>query len=179
MAERALAVRAGLGFIGRNHMLINPELGCQIFLGEIITDLKLEPDKPFTGDCGGCTKCISSCPTRALRDDGRFDAGKCINYLTIEHKDLIPPELAQKIGDRVFGCDECVLVCPYQKNAPPRANAEFRFYSDRALIYLQEVLALTTEQFAAKFADSPIERAGLDGLRRNAEICLANLESKP
>ncbi|MFH1717451.1 MAG: tRNA epoxyqueuosine(34) reductase QueG [Planctomycetota bacterium] len=179
VAERALAVRTGLGFVGRNHMLINPRLGCQMFLAEIITDLKLQPDEPIAGDCAGCTECIGACPTGALRDDGRFDAGKCINYLTIEYKGPIPPDLAEKMSDRVFGCDECVLVCPYQENAPACRTAQFRFYSDRARLDLREVLALTAEAFEARFAGSPIERAGLDGLRRNAEICLANVTRRP
>lgn len=178
VSERALAFRAGLGFIGRNHMLINPQLGCQTFLGEIITDLKLEPDEPVTGDCGGCTKCIGACPTGALRGDGRFDAAKCINYLTIEHKGPILPEYAEKMGDRIFGCDECVLVCPYHKKAKACRNSQLRFYDDRARLDLQEILHLTAETFAAKFAGSPIERAGLDGLKRNAEICLMNLQDQ-
>jgi len=190
VAERALAVRARLGFIGRNHMLINPKLGCQIFLGELITDLRLEPDACATcalgtkdvlhtlRDCGSCTKCIGACPTGALRDDGRFDAGKCINYWTIEHKGPIQPELAEKIGDRIFGCDECVLVCPYQNKAEACRNPQLRFCGNRTRLDLQEVLDLTAEQFETRFAGSPIERAGLDGLRRNAEICLANLKDR-
>jgi len=167
-------------------MLINPQLGCQIFLGEIITDLKLEPidgaEKkggrsllPPSYNCGGCTKCIGACPTGALREDGRFDAAKCINYLTIEHKGPISRELAEKTGDRIFGCDECVLVCPYQKNAKACSNSQLRFRADRVGLNLREILVLTAEQFETDFADSPIERTGLDGLRRNAEICLANL----
>jgi len=175
LAERALAVRAGLGFIGKNHMLINPELGCRIFLGEIVTDLKLPADGPVAGDCAGCRKCLDACPTGALRPDGQFDAGVCINYLTIEYKGRIPPELAGKIGDRLFGCEECVDVCPYQKNAPACSNAQFKFYQDREWIDLQEVLNLDAEAFETKFADSPIKRVGLDGLKRNARICLANI----
>jgi epoxyqueuosine reductase len=175
LAERALAVRAGLGFIGKNHMLINPELGCRIFLGEIITDLKLPTDEPITGDCAGCRKCLDACPTGALRPDGQFDAGKCINYLTIEYKGQIPPELAGKIGDRLFGCDECVVVCPYQKNAPVCRNNQFKFYSDRARIDLQKVLSLDAKSFDAEFAESPIKRLGLEDLKRNAQICLANI----
>ena len=136
LAERALAVRAGLGFIGRNHMLINPELGCQIFLGEIVTTLGLRTDEPTAGDCADCSQCIDACPTGALRSDGQFDASRCINYLTIEHKGPIAPEMAEKIGDRVFGCNECVLVCPYQKDAPACTNKKFKFHGDRAKLEL-------------------------------------------
>jgi epoxyqueuosine reductase len=175
LAERALAVRAGLGFIGKNHMLIHPKLGCRIFLGEIITDYKLPADKPIKADCAGCHKCLDTCPTGALRPDGQFDAGKCINYLTIEYKGRIPPGLAEKIGDRLFGCDECVAVCPYQKQAPSCGNRQFKFYRDRARIDLQKVLSLSNESFEAEFAESPIKRLGLEGLKRNARICLANI----
>jgi epoxyqueuosine reductase len=174
LAERALAVRAGLGFIGKNHMLINPELGCQIFLGEIVTSLKLPPDEPVAGDCSNCRKCVDACPTGALRGDGQFDAPRCINYLTIEHKGPIRLELAEKIGDRLFGCDECVLACPYQKGAPACANEQFKFHGDRANLDLHEILNLDGESFGAGFADSPIKRIGLQGLQRNARICLAN-----
>jgi epoxyqueuosine reductase len=175
LAERALAVRAGLGFIGKNHMLINPGLGCQIFLGELITDLKLQPDEPITANCSSCNKCVEACPTGALRPDGQFDAGRCINYLTIEYRGPIPSELAEEIGDRLFGCDECVLVCPYQQDAPVCRSDEFRFYRDRAQLSLQEVLDLSADSFEAIFADSPIKRLGLEGLKRNAQTCLANI----
>jgi epoxyqueuosine reductase len=178
VAERALAVRAGLGFIGKNHMLINPDLGCQIFLGEIITDLKLQPDKPVAADCSDCKKCIEACPTGALRSDGQFDASRCINYLTIEHKGPVPPELRRKMGDRLLGCEECIRVCPYQRNAPACTNKELKFYPDRAELGLQRILDLTPDAFDAEFADSPIKRSGLEGLKRNARICLANLADR-
>jgi epoxyqueuosine reductase len=176
LAERALAVRAGLGFIGKNHILINPQLGCEILLGEIITDLKLQPDEQVAAGCSGCTKCIDACPTGALRPDGQFDASRCINYLTIEYKGSIPAELAEKIGGRLFGCDECVLACPYQERAPVCKNKKFRFYPARVEISLHEILGLTAESFEAEFADSPMKRAGLDGLKRNAQICLAKFQ---
>jgi len=212
LAERALAVRAGLGFIGKNHMLINPTLGPQIFLGEIITTLKLPTDEPFIyhsersetllhrhseskkplalsgvegevesrnlfkkAECSNCDKCINACPTGALMPDGRFDANKCINYLTIEYKGRIPPGLAEKIADRLFGCDDCVLVCPYQKDAPLCKNKQFKFYKNRAKLDLGRILNLTQQDFDTEFADSTIRRIGLERLKRNARICLANM----
>ena len=175
LVERALAARAGLGFIGKNHMLINPKLGPQIFLGEIITSLKLQTDEPITANCSNCNKCIDACPTGALRTDGQFDVNKCISYLTIEYKGQVPADLAEKIGARLFGCDECVLACPYQEDAPVCKNKQFKFYSDRARLDLNWILDLTKENFEADFDDSPIKRSGLDRLKRNAQICLANI----
>ncbi|MBN1805778.1 MAG: tRNA epoxyqueuosine(34) reductase QueG [Sedimentisphaerales bacterium] len=177
LAERALAARAGLGFIGKNHMLINPKLGPQIFLAEIITTLKLPTDKPITDNCSDCDKCIVACPTQALTPDGNFDANKCINYLTIEYQGRIPSELSEKIGDRIFGCEQCVLVCPYQKNTPACKNKQFRFYTNRAELNLNWVLNLTQQEFDSVFADSAIKRSGIDRLKRNARICLENINS--
>jgi len=196
LAERALAIRAGLGFIGKNHMLINPKLGPQILLGEIITSLKLKTDeptfrhsersgpegraveesiRPITAKCSDCNKCLTACPTGALRPDSQFDANKCISYLTIEYKDQIPADLAEKIGDRLFGCDECVLACPYQENAPVCKNKQFKFYNDRAKLNLQALLDMTEDDFQTQFADSPIKRLTLQLLKRNAQICLNNI----
>jgi epoxyqueuosine reductase len=189
LAERALAVRAGLGFIGKNHMLINPELGCKIFLGEIITDLKLEIEEPSNTDrvrciapeestlCSSCDKCIMVCPTGALRQDGLFDAGKCINYLTIEHKGEIPLELSEKIGNKLFGCEDCINICPYQKNAPVCRNKQFKFYPERAQINPEEILNWDENLFKEKFSDSPVYRTGLDRVKRNAQICLTKRTS--
>ena len=178
LAERALAVRAGLGFIGKNRMLIHPQLGPQLFLGEIITTLKLQPDKSIVANCSGCNKCITACPTGALTNDGLLDANKCINYLTIEYKGQIPSDLSLKIGDRLFGCDDCILACPYQQNAPPCKNKDFKFYADRANLNLNGVLALTEGSFKTQFADSVIKRPGLETLKRNAKICLENIDNK-
>jgi epoxyqueuosine reductase len=192
LAERAFAVRAGLGFIGKNRMLINPTFGPQVFLGEIITTLKLQPDEPTrchserseesplstTTHCASCNKCIAVCLTGALQAKGQFDAGKCINYLTIEYKGDVPPDLAKKIGDRIFGCDDCVLACPYQQNAPPYRNKQFKFYKDRAELNVDDVLSLSEESFKAGFADSVIKRLGLAGLKRNAQICRANISHR-
>jgi epoxyqueuosine reductase len=177
LAERALAQRAGLGFIGKNHMLINPSLGPQLFIGEIIINLELKPDKPIESEtpCHGCDKCLKACPTGALDSHGRFDANKCISYLTIEHKDAFPADLAPKIEDRLFGCDECVKACPYYTAAPACKNKLFTFYPGRAAVNLKHVLNLTQDTFETEFTDSVIDRLGLDLLKRNARTCLENL----
>ncbi len=175
LAERALAVRAGLGFIGRNHMLIHPTLGPQIFLGELVTTVELRPDDPTPGTCVSCDRCLGACPTGALRADGGFNANQCISYLTIEYKGTIAPELSDKMADRVFGCDECVRVCPYRHAAPVGANRRFRCHAERARLSLPRVLELTPEAFAAEFERSPISRPGLEALQRNARICMANV----
>ena len=184
LAERTLAVKAGLGFVGKNHILINPELGGRIFLGEIITNIKLEYDEPIaegrlrciapfkSAQCLSCDKCIKACPTGALRKDGLFDASKCINYLTIEYKGEIPIELASNIGNKLFGCEDCINICPYQKNAPACKNKQFKYYPDRAQINPEDVLQLNEKTFHELFHDSPIQRAGLGMLKRNAGICL-------
>ncbi|MFC1738441.1 tRNA epoxyqueuosine(34) reductase QueG [Planctomycetota bacterium] len=184
IAERAFAQRAGLGFIAKNHMLINPTLGPQIFLAEIIINLQLKPDLPFFEQtpssqndllCSHCSKCIDACPTGALQPGGRFNAAKCISYLTIEHKEPIPSELDRKIGDRLFGCDECVLACPYQHNAPVCKSKEFKFHPDRAGLDLHRILNMSGEEFDTEFADSPVKRITLQKLKSNAQACLKNI----
>jgi epoxyqueuosine reductase len=174
-AERGFAQRAGLGFIGKNHSLINPALGPQLLLGEVITTLKLEPDKPLKADCGSCTKCIKACPTGALRDDGWFDARRCVSFLTIEHKGNIPVDLAGRMGSYIFGCDECILCCPYQQKAPCCKNKDFGFFPERRSVDLNEILKMNEDFFEKSFSDSPLLRAGLMCLQRNARICLENL----
>jgi len=174
LLERALAVRAGLGIIGKNRMLVNPRFGPQIFLGEIVTNIELEPDKPLTDSCPDCGKCVAACPTGALKSDGSFDATKCISYLTIEANIDVPAELAPKIGNHIFGCGECLLACPYQQKSPTCANKEFVHHAERAELDLNEFLELTEEQFKVKFTNSPILRPGLAHLKKIASICLQN-----
>ncbi|MDO8302417.1 MAG: tRNA epoxyqueuosine(34) reductase QueG [Sedimentisphaerales bacterium] len=173
LAERSLAARAGIGFIAKNHMLTNPVFGQQLFLGELITTLQLAADQPLTNECSGCGRCIKACPTGAFAADGTFDARRCISYLTIEHKDVIPQELADKMGNKVFGCDECALACGRQKNTPA-SNGRLKFYSDRYLIDLKHIVEMDDREFKKAFADSPLARPGLEKLKRNAVICLQN-----
>jgi len=174
LAERALAVRAGLGFIGRNHMLTHPIWGQEILLGEIITTLPLSCDSPCTDACGQCRCCIAACPTGALRADGQLDASKCINYLTIEHTADIYPALATQIGMRVYGCDECVTACPCQAQAPACQNGDFSYHPERRQMDLKACLSWDESMFQQQFKDSPVLRIGLTQVQRNARICLDN-----
>ena len=171
IAERALAQRAGLGFVGKNHMLINPELGSQFLLGELITTLELEADKPFEQiPCGDCGRCIRACPTGALSFDGSFDARKCISYLTIEEPDDIPVEYQNKIDNRIFGCDECILACPHELNTPVRKNIDFQFHPEWQKLTPKQIQNMTEDEFQKTFAGSGLIRLGLDRLKRNARI---------
>jgi epoxyqueuosine reductase len=175
LAERALAQRAGLGWIGKNKSLIHPDLGCQLLLGELITTLQLTPDEPFEKDlCGDCEKCLQACPSGALSDNGELNSRKCISYLTIEHKGDIPQDLADKIGNRLFGCDQCVKACPYHAKAPACSNKDFRFFHQRTALRPEDILAWTQDDFDRHFKNSPIERLGLERLKRNAKICMKN-----
>jgi len=175
LAERALAQRAGLGFIGKNHMLINPDFGPQILLAELVTDLKLRPDWPMENNCFNCNKCIKACPTGALKEDGAFDAGKCVSFLTIEQKGPLPHRISEKIGARLFGCDDCILACPYSKQAPVCKNDDFKFYPERQWIDMEKIITWSELEFEKNFTDSPVMRYGLEILKRNAQICLNNI----
>lgn len=167
LAEKALAVRAGLGFIGRNHLLIHPQLGPQILLGELIMTAALQPDEPADGTCAECDLCLKACPTGALRGDGFLDARDCISCLTQYEPSL-------KIGNWLFGCDECLLACPHRQRAPTCANGRFKRYVERAQMSLTELIELTPEAFEARFHDSPMRKTGLETLKSNAKICLQN-----
>ncbi|MBM4026632.1 MAG: DUF1730 domain-containing protein [Planctomycetes bacterium] len=189
VAEKALAVRAGLGCIGKNHLLIHPQLGPQILLGELLTSVPLEPDRPAEGACHDCNRCIEACPTGALRPDGLLDATRCLSYRTQEQwntgmmecwndgveatqHSTIPSFQYSHSSDWLFGCDECLRACPYYEKAPACANRRFRFYPERAKLNLHELLDWTPEIFETRLRDSPIRRLGLEGLQRNARRCL-------
>jgi epoxyqueuosine reductase len=175
LAERALAERAGLGFIGRNCVLTNPQLGSFLLLGELITNLPLKPDEPLEQKdyCKNCDKCLNACPTGAIAADRPFDANKCISYLTIEHKGKIAEELKPKINS-IFGCDECIKACPYNTNTPVCQNKDFKFFAERQKSTPERILKLSEKDFAALFADSAVWRTGLRQLKRNALICAKN-----
>ncbi|MGH7546314.1 MAG: tRNA epoxyqueuosine(34) reductase QueG [Gemmatimonadota bacterium] len=172
--ERDLAQRAGLGWIGKNTVLIHPEIGSYLFLGEIFTDLALEPDPPFTADrCGTCTRCIEACPTGAIRGPRELDARLCISYLTIELHGPIPRELRALIGNRVFGCDICQEVCPWNRYVPETSEERFK-PREVPGPELVELMGLTEEAFERRFAGSAITRAKRGGLLRNVAVALGN-----
>lgn len=172
--ERDLAQRAGLGFIGKHTNLISRGLGNWFFLAEILTTLGLEPDPPEPNRCGTCTRCLAACPTEAIRAPFVLDARRCISYLTIELKGPIPVELRPAIGRRVFGCDDCLEVCPWNRFA--RAGRLMRAHAraDLTVPDLLELLALDEAGFKARFAGTPLLRAKRRGLLRNACVALGN-----
>jgi epoxyqueuosine reductase len=181
LLERDLARRAGLGWFGKNTNLINPARGSFFFLGALVLDVALVPDAPFQEDrCGTCTRCIDACPTGAIVAPRRMDATKCISYLTIELKDGIPEALREKIGALLYGCDICQEVCPYNvKFAQALKEPAFAprgFIAGKDVRTLaRDILAMTQEEFSAAFKGSPMKRAKLRGLRRNAAVVLGNV----
>jgi epoxyqueuosine reductase len=167
--ERELAQRAGLGWIGKNTMLVRPDVGSFFFIASIFTDLPLHSDQPFELDrCGTCTRCLDACPTDALVAPRLLDATRCISYLTIEQKGPIPDELAGNFQGYAFGCDICNDVCPWnQRFATETAIPEFRPRHTVGLADPHVFEEMTEEEFDRRFADTPLERPGLNGMRRN------------
>jgi epoxyqueuosine reductase len=175
--ERDLAQRAGLGWIGKNTCLIHPERGSYFLLAEILLGIALEVDEPFVQDrCGSCRRCLEACPTGCILPDRTIDARRCIAYLTIEHKGVIPRELRELVGDWVFGCDICQQACPWNRrfaaSQPP--DRELAPIPGRAESALVEDLALTAEDFNRRFKGSAVKRAKRRGYLRNITIALGN-----
>jgi len=176
--EKALAERAGLGWIGKHTNLISPHLGSWFFLGEILTDLELAYDEPQPGLCGKCRRCLEACPTQAIVAPYQLDARRCISYLTIELKGEIPPELRPLIGNRIFGCDECQQVCPWNRFARQTVEQSFLPRADLQAPELREMMSLTEERFRMRFRDSPIKRLKRRGLLRNVAVALGNARDR-
>lgn len=170
--ERSLAVRAGLGWIGRSSMLVAPGLGSALFLCEILTDLEIEPDEPYTRDgCGSCRRCVDACPNSCIDPETRtIRADRCAAYLTIEHKGDFTPEQAVLVGDHLFGCDECLLACPHNAR-----NTGISPLSPAEAVPVPEDGELSDEAFREKFRTSPVLRTKARGLRRNAGAVRENL----
>jgi epoxyqueuosine reductase len=172
--ERDLAQRAGLGFIGKHANLISREWGNWIFLGEILTPVELEPDAPETNRCGRCARCMAACPTQAIRAPFTLDARRCLAYLTIEHKGSIPLEWRTAMGRRVFGCDDCLAACPWNRFAHAGRAMRGRERGDLATPDLLELLELDEAGFRERFKGTPVLRLKRARLRRNVCVALGN-----
>jgi len=173
LLERSYAREAGLGWIGKNTCLINQEIGSWVFLGEILTSLEIEPDSPPPDRCGTCRRCIDACPTQAITPEGyELDARRCIPYFTIELRGAVPDEMRASIGQHVFGCDICQDVCPWNRQAPITEDPAFvpQHFAPR----LEEMAALTEDQFRETFRGSPVLRAKHAGFLRNVAIAMGN-----
>ena len=176
LPERELARRAGLGWVAKNTMLIHPTLGSFTFIGAVLTDLELAADAPFDVErCGSCTRCLEACPTEAFPAAGVLDATRCISYLTIEAKSDVSEALRGPVGDNLFGCDICQDVCPWnEKFASPTHEIAYRPRPDAEWPSLAEIVRTDQRDFDTRFNETALERAGLEGLKRNARVVLEN-----
>ena len=172
--ERDLAQRAGLGFIGKHTNLISRSLGNWFFLSEILTTRELDPDPPQRNHCGKCTRCLSACPTGAIPEPFVLDARRCISYLTIELKGAIPEELRPAIGNRIFGCDDCLAVCPWNRFAREGRIMRTCHREEFARVSLEEWAAIGPDEFRSRFRPTPLYRTGWRRLLRNVCVALGN-----
>jgi epoxyqueuosine reductase len=177
--ERALARNAGLGWIGKHTCLIDKDGGSWFFLGEIYVDLPLPVDAPASAHCGTCTRCIDICPTQAIVAPYRLDARRCISYLTVEHEGSIPEELRPAIGNRIFGCDDCQLVCPWNKFAKRTDEPDFRARNDLDVATLPQLFAWSEAEFLSRTEGSAIRRSGYERWLRNVAVGLGNAPTTP
>jgi epoxyqueuosine reductase len=174
LMEKPLAEAAGLGWQGKHTNLVSRDFGSWLFLGAILTSAELEPDAPEADHCGTCTRCLDVCPTAAFPAPYQLDARRCIAYLTIEHKGHIPAEFREAIGNRVFGCDDCLAVCPWNKFAAAARQTRLQVLEGAASPPLTELLALDDTAFRRRFAGTPVKRTGRDRVVRNALIAAGN-----
>jgi epoxyqueuosine reductase len=173
--DRAWAERAGIGWVGKNTNVILKRSGSWHFLGELLTDLELPPDEPSKSYCGTCARCIAACPTGAIVGPHQLDARRCISYLTIEHGGAIPLDLRPAIGTRIFGCDDCQEVCPWNRFATPTSNPDFAARPEQQTPELLPLLALDGAAFSARFQGTALMRAGRNRFVRNVAVALGNL----
>ena len=176
--ERDFAQRAGIGFVGKHTNVISRQLGNWIFLAEILTTLELAPDAPEKNHCGTCTRCLTACPTQAITAPFQLDARKCLSYLTIELKGSIPVEFRQAIGNRIYGCDDCLAVCPWNKFAREGKLMKAHARQDLAAPDLIELLQLDDAGFKSRFAGTPMLRTKRRGILRNVCVALGNVGDK-
>lgn len=169
--EREWAVRAGVGWLGRQGQVVHPRYGCCLFLGEVLADTDLAPSPPQKNRCGRCRRCVEACPTGALGEDGRVDCRKCLSYLTIEQKGEIPPDMRPRMGETVFGCDFCTAVCPWNRFG---AEAVLPDLNPRPVPSAEELLRMDEPEFLRRFAGTTVLRTGLERLRRNAAAVLGD-----
>ncbi len=176
--EREYAARSGVGWIGKNTLVLNPVLGSYFFLGLIVTTLELPPDTPSPDHCGTCTRCLEACPTDAFPTAYEMDASRCISYLTIEHRaEAVSDELQSKMGDWVFGCDICQQVCPHNSDVPVTNEPKFTIRPPGPRPGLEAMQSMTDEEYREQLKGSAIKRAKPDMLRRNAKIAQHNLRA--
>lgn len=172
--ERDHAEACGLGWRGRSGLIVRRKGGSRFFIATLLTTLELEPDAPVSHGCGSCRRCVDLCPTGAIMENGQVDAGRCLSYWTIEHRGSIPEEIRPLIGSRLYGCDTCVTVCPWNRKSLPEADERFRMSRLLASIPLRDLLSLDADGFAALFRHSPVKRIKREGLLRNGCIVLGN-----
>ncbi|NJK87855.1 MAG: tRNA epoxyqueuosine(34) reductase QueG [Bacteroidales bacterium] len=168
--DRAWAARAGLGWVGKNSNLISPRLGSFFFIGSLITDIEFEYDTPINDMCGGCTKCLSACPTKAIVRPKVVDGSKCISYYTIEYKGELPESLRERFLNRAFGCDICQDVCPWNRKAPENTVPEFKPVPGLLSMTKKDWTELNEEKYEEMFAGSAVKRTKYSGLKRNIDF---------
>jgi epoxyqueuosine reductase len=179
LLEVELARKAGIGWRGKHTLLLTREAGSMFFLGELLTDLPLPVDRPRSEHCGSCTSCIAVCPTGAITAPYQLDARRCISYLTIEHQGAIPAELRPLMGNRIYGCDDCQLVCPWNRYARRSSLPDFDVRNGLDRAGLVALFAWTPEDFAQRLAGSPILRIGHERWLRNIAVALGNAPAAP